>query len=211
MKPDWDKLTETFADSKHSGIYDVDCTADGKELCEEVGVQGYPTIKYGDPADKKALKVYEGGRDFESLKKFAEDNLGPICAPASMDACDDEERQQLEAFLKQTSEELEKTVKKLEKGFTDRQKKLSKKTAKLSEQRGELRDDEAELGTAPPKKGKEKQHEAKKKQFADRRAKLDASQAEFEKAQDELKADMKKSGVKLMKLAAKAKKGKQEL
>lgn len=24
----------------------VDCTADGKPLCDEVGVRGYPTIKY---------------------------------------------------------------------------------------------------------------------------------------------------------------------
>lgn len=211
MKPDWDKLIEHFADSKHSGVFDVDCTADGKELCSEVGVQGYPTIKYGDPTDKSGMKVYEGGRDFESLKKFAEDNLGPICGPASMDACDDEERQQLEGFLKQSASELEKTVKKLDKGFADRQKKLSKKASKLAEQRGELRDDEAELGTAPPKKGKEKQHEAKKKQFADRHSKLIASQAELDKVEDELKADVKKSGVKLMKLAAKANKGKEEL
>lgn len=32
-----------FKDSKEVLIGDADCTAGGKSLCEEVGVQGYPT------------------------------------------------------------------------------------------------------------------------------------------------------------------------
>lgn len=31
-------------------IADVDCTAEGKSLCDEQGVQGFPTIKYGASA-----------------------------------------------------------------------------------------------------------------------------------------------------------------
>jgi len=61
-------MTE-YKGNKDVLIGDCDCTADGKSLCEEVGVQGYPTIKYGDPS---ALEDYQGGRDFDSLKKHAE-------------------------------------------------------------------------------------------------------------------------------------------
>ena len=60
MKPDWDKLSAEFADSKTVVIADVDCTAGGKSLCEEIGVRGYPTIKFGDPHN---LEDYKGGRD----------------------------------------------------------------------------------------------------------------------------------------------------
>jgi len=38
MKPDWDKLMEEFADSPTQLIADVDCTADGKSLCEANGI-----------------------------------------------------------------------------------------------------------------------------------------------------------------------------
>jgi len=43
MKPAWDKLMAEYKDSKDVLIGDADCTADAKSLCEEIGVQGYPT------------------------------------------------------------------------------------------------------------------------------------------------------------------------
>ena len=59
MKPAWDELMAAFEDSPTSLVADVDCTAAGESICSKVGVQGYPTIKYGDPND---LKDYNGGR-----------------------------------------------------------------------------------------------------------------------------------------------------
>jgi len=103
MKPAWDKLMEEFKDSKTALISDVDCTTDGKSLCEEVGVRGYPTIKYGDP---NALEDYKGGRDFDSLLKFAQENLGPTCGPANMDLCSDEKKAMVEKFMKMSDTEL---------------------------------------------------------------------------------------------------------
>jgi len=94
MKPDWDKLIEQFKDSATTLIADVDCTAGGESLCSEIGVQGYPTIKYGDPSD---LQDYEGGRDFDELKKFAE-GLGPQCSPANLDLCDEAKKAQIDEF-----------------------------------------------------------------------------------------------------------------
>jgi len=49
MKPAWNKLAAEYADSKTAGVFDVDCTAAGKPLCDSNGVRGFPTIKWGDP------------------------------------------------------------------------------------------------------------------------------------------------------------------
>merc|ERR1719215_251012 len=94
MKPDWDKLMAAFKDHATTLIADVDCTAGGKSLCNEVGVQGYPTIKHGDPSD---LQDHKGGRDFASLKQFAE-GLGPQCSPANIDLCDEAKKAQIKEF-----------------------------------------------------------------------------------------------------------------
>mmetsp|Transcript_61595 Transcript_61595/g.107100 ORF Transcript_61595/g.107100 Transcript_61595/m.107100 type:complete len:136 (-) Transcript_61595:223-630(-) len=104
MKPDWDKLIGDFAESPTSLVADVDCTTDGgKDLCEKHGVRGYPTIKYGDPSD---LKDYNGGRSYDALKKFADENLGPTCGPANMDLCDDETKVKIEKYLKMSIDKL---------------------------------------------------------------------------------------------------------
>ena len=77
MKPAWDKLGEAYADSSSVVIGDADCTADGKELCNDNGVSGYPTIKY---FDAEGEHKYSGGRDFDALKKFVEENLEAACS-----------------------------------------------------------------------------------------------------------------------------------
>merc|ERR1719272_2646994 len=97
MKPDWDKLIDQFKDSKTALVADVDCTADGKSLCEKNGVSGYPTIKHGEPGN---LQDYQGGRDLDALKKFAEENLGPTCGPANLDLCDADGKAQIKKFMK---------------------------------------------------------------------------------------------------------------
>jgi len=92
MKPDWDKLMKKFDGHKDVVIADVDCTAGGKSLCEKMGVQGYPTIKYGDPDD---LQDYQGGREFKAMKKFAK-TLGPSCGPAHLELCDEEKKTKID-------------------------------------------------------------------------------------------------------------------
>jgi len=95
---------DEFKDSTTSLIGDVDCTAGGKDLCETHGVRGYPTIKYGEPSE---LKDYNGGRTFDDLKKFAEENLGPSCGPTNLDLCDDAVKVKIEAFMKMSAGKLE--------------------------------------------------------------------------------------------------------
>jgi hypothetical protein len=108
MKPAWDKLMAEFKDSKTALVADVDCTAGGKDLCSDIGVKGYPTIKYGDP---NSLEDYKGGRDFDSLKKFAEENLGPTCGPGNLDLCDDAKKADIEKFFKMSESDLEAAIK----------------------------------------------------------------------------------------------------
>merc|ERR1712232_963632 len=69
---------------------------------------GYPTIKYGDPNN---LEDYKGGRDFDALKKFAQENLGPQCGPANLDLCDDDKKAQIEKFSKLSATELDAAIK----------------------------------------------------------------------------------------------------
>merc|ERR1711977_690883 len=88
----------------------------GKPLCEEHGVQGFPTIKWGDPS---ALETYEGGRDYDALKKFAKDNLKPMCSPANIDLCDDEEKK---AQIKAAEDTFTEEVKKLQDHYGQLQK-----------------------------------------------------------------------------------------
>jgi len=104
MKPDWDKLMEEYKDSKTVTIADVDCTASGKELCNEIGVRGYPTIKFGDANN---LEDYKGGRTFKDLKKHADENLGPSCGPDNLDLCDDEKKASIEKFQAMSAADLD--------------------------------------------------------------------------------------------------------
>jgi hypothetical protein len=88
-------------------IADVDCTAGGEDLCQEVGVEGYPTIKYGDPND---LQDYEGGRDLDDLQTFAKENLGPQCGPANMDLCDEAKVEKINKLMATPQADLEASV-----------------------------------------------------------------------------------------------------
>jgi len=106
MKPAWDALMEEYKDHAATLIADIDCTADGQSLCEEIGVEGYPTLKWGDPAD---LQDYEGGRDKDELLKFAA-GLKPLCSPKNIDLCTAEKKAEIEKYLKLSSEDREKMI-----------------------------------------------------------------------------------------------------
>jgi len=136
MKPDWDKLMKAFKDDESRLVADVDCTTDGKALCDQVGVRGYPTIKHGDPNN---LEDYKGGRDFSALEKFAK-GLKPVCSPAKMDLCEPEMKEKILELQKLSAADLDKQIKekeaeieKAEKFFTDEVDKLQKSYQKLQE------------------------------------------------------------------------------
>jgi len=107
LAPAWSKLEEKFASHPTGFVASVDCTAEGKGLCDSNGIQGFPTLKYGDPS---ALEDYEGGRDYGSLEIFASDNLGPVCSLNNIDLCDDDKKAIIEKFKGLSVEELTKYI-----------------------------------------------------------------------------------------------------
>lgn len=106
MKPAWDKLMTKYEDSESVLIADVDCIEAGKSLCDEVGVSGFPTIKYGVNWN---LQDYKKGRDFESLDEFAS-QLKPACNVNTLEYCTDEQKTSLEELKDKSLEQLEGIV-----------------------------------------------------------------------------------------------------
>ncbi len=108
----WSPIGKAEFDSSTTQLIgDVDCTADGKPLCEANGVRGYPTLKWGDPTD---LQDYQGGRDYDTLKSFAEENLKPICSPSNIDLCAEDKKAEIKKFQAMSAEELDKAIKEKE-------------------------------------------------------------------------------------------------
>jgi len=130
MKPAWDKLAKLYADSKTAGVFDVDCTAGGKDLCETHGVQGFPSIKFGDPS---ALEDYEGGRDYDALEKFAEENLKPMCSPSNIDLCEADKKKQIEELMAMGADALDAKIAEKEKEQKDAEAHFDAEVKKLQE------------------------------------------------------------------------------
>eukprot|EP00584_Thalassiosira_punctigera_P010060 CAMPEP_0172543986 /NCGR_PEP_ID=MMETSP1067-20121228/14241_1 /TAXON_ID=265564 ORGANISM="Thalassiosira punctigera, Strain Tpunct2005C2" /NCGR_SAMPLE_ID=MMETSP1067 /ASSEMBLY_ACC=CAM_ASM_000444 /LENGTH=217 /DNA_ID=CAMNT_0013330481 /DNA_START=107 /DNA_END=760 /DNA_ORIENTATION=+ len=142
LKPDWDKLMDEFSSSSTQLVADVDCTADGKPLCDANGVKGYPTLKWGDPSD---LQDYQGGRTLNDLKRFAEENLKPLCSVKNIDLCDGEKKALIEQYLAMDTDALEiavaaeeKKVNDAEENFKAEVQLLQNKYTELSEEKDKI-------------------------------------------------------------------------
>lgn len=149
MKPDWDKLMAEYADSKSTLVGDIDCTAEGKPLCDSNGVKGFPTIKHGDPA---ALDDYSGGRDYAALSKFAA-TLKPLCSPSNMDLCDEEGRAQIEKVQAMSDEEIATAIADGEKALTDAESTFEAEVKKLQNTYQELQKTKEEALAAVKESG----------------------------------------------------------
>uniref|UniRef100_A0A7S4SD34 Thioredoxin domain-containing protein n=1 Tax=Ditylum brightwellii TaxID=49249 RepID=A0A7S4SD34_9STRA len=108
MASDWEKLAEEWSGNNIGFVGEVDCTDEAaKPLCDENGVQGFPMLKYGDPA---ALDDYQGGRSYDDLAAFAKENLKPMCGLSNIDLCDDEKKAMIESLMAMSKDDLEKSV-----------------------------------------------------------------------------------------------------
>ncbi|KAL7482189.1 hypothetical protein ACHAW6_007883 [Cyclotella cf. meneghiniana] len=147
LAPDWEKLTHEFEGSSTQLVAEVDCTAEGEPLCNEHGIQGFPTLKYGDPTD---LQDYEGGRSYDELLSFAGENLKPTCSIKNLDLCDDAKKAEIEKLLAMSVEELKAAVEGEEKKIADADANFEAEVKKLQE-RYELLTKEVEDAKAAAK------------------------------------------------------------
>lgn len=86
-----------------------------------------------------------GGRDFTSLKAFAEESLKPSCSDARIDLCDDEQRAKLSEFRAMSVEErkalideAKKATEKLETDFGEAVKKLQARYEELQKEKDDI-------------------------------------------------------------------------
>ena len=139
MAPDWEKLAEEWDGHDIGLVAEVDCTTEGKPLCDANGVRGFPTLKYGDPT---ALDDYQGGRSLSDLSTFAKDNLKPMCSVSNIDLCDEDKKALITKYLAMADDELdtliaadEAKIEKAEEDFKDEVTKLQETYQKLSDEK----------------------------------------------------------------------------
>jgi protein disulfide-isomerase A6 len=110
MKPAWDQLASEF-ESSSVLVGDVDCTEE-KELCSTFDVKGYPTIKYFKDGDRTG-EAYNGGRDFDALKKFTQDDLEVQCDVKDPSQCDEKEMKFITSMKAKGADDITKQLTRL--------------------------------------------------------------------------------------------------
>eukprot|EP00283_Hemiselmis_rufescens_P006116 CAMPEP_0173433668 /NCGR_PEP_ID=MMETSP1357-20121228/11027_1 /TAXON_ID=77926 /ORGANISM="Hemiselmis rufescens, Strain PCC563" /LENGTH=285 /DNA_ID=CAMNT_0014398397 /DNA_START=39 /DNA_END=896 /DNA_ORIENTATION=+ len=80
LAPTWDELADKVDKAGQSGLVSiakVDCTADGKQVCKDYAVRGFPTLKLLYPISTEDGKgtigevQYKGARSIDALYSFA--------------------------------------------------------------------------------------------------------------------------------------------
>lgn len=131
MAPAWEQLAADYEGSDITLIAEVDCEEE-EELCETFEVQGFPTIHYGDVNE---VQDYTGGRDYESMSKFAKENLEkPICSIHNIDACEEETKEAIRKLETKSAGELHAMVEEFEKGAEEADAVLQAEIERLEEE-----------------------------------------------------------------------------
>lgn len=131
MAPDWEQLTKAFENSVSTLIAEVDCEEKGAELCKEMGVENYPTLKYGHPSN---LQDYEGGLQYDELLMFASKEVGPVCGPKSSELCDAGQKVKIKKLQAEGIVKLEKDIDETEKRISDAEMRFNDKLMKIHEE-----------------------------------------------------------------------------
>lgn len=114
LAPTWNYLGVEFEQSEIV-IGKVDCTIE-KPICETMGVKGLPTLKFykHQYGGERLGEVYDGARDYATLRNFVIDTLGPQCSDAHFDKCDATEQAILTMGRGMTEEERSNRIIELE-------------------------------------------------------------------------------------------------
>lgn len=136
MAGDWETLAGEWEGHEVGLVAEVDCTEeDSKALCEANGVQGFPTIKFGDP---NALEDYQGGRDLSDFTSFATENLKPVCSLNNIDLCSDEKKAKIAELQGKSEEDLQGIIDGLKKVEEEADAHLEAEVGKLQAKYEEL-------------------------------------------------------------------------
>lgn len=118
----------------------VDCTdkkGGGKDLCDDNDVNGFPTIKYGDPS-ASYLNSYEGGRTYPDLAAFAKENLKPPCSPTNLGLCDKKTKKELQQLMKKSDKEVEALIAEERKNLRDLNTQFKARAKELEDQYNQI-------------------------------------------------------------------------
>ena len=116
-----------------------DAEADHPKLGTNVGFRLKPPGVEGEVADSihagggsaVDLQDYQGGRDFDSLKKFADENFKPMCSPTNIDLCDDGKKKEIKKFQDLSEDDLQKLTDNEEKKLEDAEANFKAEVEKL--------------------------------------------------------------------------------
>ena len=112
MASDYENLAAAYETDTSKLIAEVDCTAESSQaLCQEHGVEGFPTLKYGNPT---SLFDYEGGRDFDSMYAFVNSDVKLSCSPFNLELCNDDEKKVIKDVMKMDDKALEEEIAKVD-------------------------------------------------------------------------------------------------
>jgi thiol-disulfide isomerase/thioredoxin len=132
----WDEASDES--SAHVLIADVDCTsAGGRPLCDLHGVQGFPTLLYGDGGG--GFIKYEGDRSLGALKAHAQALPAP-CSLARLSSCTLEQRALVATFQALSPAELEERIEAAERGLVEAEEDFEAGVERLRSERGRYKD-----------------------------------------------------------------------
>lgn len=133
MADDWAQLEKDFEGHGVAMVASVDCTAEANDqICADFNIEGFPTIAWGDAS---AAEDYHGGRDYESLKEFADEFVTkPICSIFNSATCSDEEKADIAAVEAKSDDELKAAAEKIAELAKEANKEFEAFLEKLNEQ-----------------------------------------------------------------------------
>ncbi|CAB9518915.1 Protein disulfide isomerase [Seminavis robusta] len=111
LAPHWERMAKEWENHKHVLVASVDCTQD-ESWCVSWGIQGFPTLLFGDPsADGAFLDTYRGEKTYEALSEFANATLEkPICSPGNTAFCATTERNKVQGLWKLAPLDLQASI-----------------------------------------------------------------------------------------------------
>lgn len=131
-------MGEKFNYKTNAHIVDVDCTDDSaKDLCTEYGVSGYPTLKYFKKGGDHKGSSYEGGREFNDLKKFVTKNSKKPCNPGTLENCDKKDKKYIEEIKDLDTAKLQEEHDKMDKEIMEKRKERDDLDAQFEKQKDE--------------------------------------------------------------------------